>query len=145
MGQHVAIKCTYNNGGEGTFVGFSGTCSEDVIKWNIESGRVWCSNKDCECRKYYDRGFKGNRPTDPCYESVMFRDWQYGAGSRAGKPIHLLNVDKGKIAILTTRFRGDEEIDRKIIGFFKIGEAKNGPEGETMLIADQSFAIRLSI
>jgi hypothetical protein len=73
----------------------------------------------------------------------MFRDWQYGAGSRAGKPIHLLNADKGKIAILTTRFPGDEEIDRKIIGFFKIGEVKNEPGKETMLIADQSFAIRL--
>jgi len=148
MKQHVAIKCTYNNGDEGIFVGFSGTCSEDIIKWNIESGRVWCSQKDCECRKYYENGFKGNRPIDPCYESVLFRDWQYGAGwyhtgSRAGTPIHLSTVGKGKIAILTTRFPGDEEIDRKIIGFFKIGEITNKPGQETMLIADRSFAIRL--
>jgi len=151
MKKHVAIKCTYNNGDEGVFVGFSGTCSEDIIKWNIKNGRVWCNQKDCECRKYYDSGFKGKRPSnDLCYESVLFRDWQYGAGwyhtgLRAETPIHLSNVGKGKIAILTTRFPGDEEIDRKIIGLFKIGEVKNEPGKETMLMADRTFAIRLQM
>jgi hypothetical protein len=148
MKRHVAIKCTYNNGDEGAFVGFEETCSQDIIEWNIESGRVWCSQKDCDCRKYYDGGFKGNRPIDPCYESVLFRDWQYGAGwyhtgSRAGTPIHLSSVDNGKTAILTTRFPGDDEIDRRIIGFFKIGEVKDEPGKETMLVGDRSFALRL--
>jgi hypothetical protein len=148
MAKHVAIKCTYNNGNEGVFVGFNGTCSEDIIKWNIDNGRIWCSQKDCECRKYYDTGFKGSRPIDPCYESVLFRDWQYGAGwyhtgKRAGTPIHLSNVDKGKIAILTTRFPNDDEIDRRIIGFFKIARVTNNPNEETILIADKAFCIRL--
>lgn len=150
MGQHVAIKCTYNNGDEGDFVGFNETCSEEIIKWNIESGRVWCGFKDCQCRKYYDRGLRGKRPVNPCYESVLFRHWRYGAGwyhtgKRAGTPIRLSNVDQGKIAILTTRFPGDEEIDRKIIGFFKIRMVTSGPNKETMLIADREFAVRLPI
>ncbi|MHA1832962.1 MAG: hypothetical protein ACTSV7_03145 [Candidatus Baldrarchaeia archaeon] len=148
MSYHVAIKCTYNNGDEGVFVGFNGTCSEDIIKWNIESGRVWCSHKNCECRKYYDRGFKGKRPVDPCYESVLFRDWKYGAGwyhrgKRAETPIHLSKVAEGKIAILTTRFPNDQEKDRKIIGFFKIGQIINVPEKETIMIADAKFRLRL--
>jgi len=150
MAQHVAIKCTYNNGDEGIFVGFNGTCSEDIIKWNIENGRVWCSRKDCECRKYYDKGFKGNRPVDPCMESVLFREWKYGAGSyhtgkRAGTPIHLSNVDKGKIAILTTRFPNEDEIDRRIIGFFKIAKVTNNPKEETIMFADRQYCIRLRI
>lgn len=150
MGKHVAIKCTYNNGGEGVLVGFNGACSEDIIKRNIESGRIWCSQKDCQCRQYYDRGFKGDRPLDPCYESSLFRDWKYGAGwyhtgKRAGTPIHLANVEKGKIAVLTTRFPGDSEEDRKIVGFFKIANLVDQPDEETWLIADKEFAVRLPI
>lgn len=148
MAQHVAIKCTFNNGDEGTFVGFNGPCSEDIIKWNIDSERIWCSHRDCKCRKYYDGGFKGNKPSDPCYESVLFRDWQYGAGwyhtgKRADTPIHLSNVGISKIAILTTRFPSDEEIDRRIIGFFKIARVTNDPNKETIMYADRHCRIRL--
>lgn len=145
MAQHVAIKCTYNNGDEGTFVGFNGTCSEDIIKWNIEAGRVWCN--ESVCRKYYNRGFKGERPVGPCMESKLFRDWEYGAGYyHTGKregPIHLSNVDKGKIAILTTRFPKDDEIDRRIVGFFKIAKVTNNAGEQTMMFADKQFRIRL--
>jgi len=149
-GRHVAVKCTYNNGNEGVFVGFNGTCSEDIIKWNIDSGRIWCSNKQCECRKYYDGGFKGNPPTDPCYESRLFRAWEFGvgryhSGSKAGTPMRLANVEKGKLAVLTTRFPGDDEEDRKIIGFFKIAGLRNPPDHETYLVADQKCALRLPL
>src|SRR4030042_1439578 len=150
MVQHVAIKCTHNNGDEGIYVGFYGTCSEEIIKSNIESGRVWCSQTDCACRKYYNSGFKGNKPINPCYESVLFRDWRYGAGSyhtgkRAGTPIRLSNVGIGKIAILTTRFPNDKEIDRRIIGFFKIGQIIDEPRKETIMVADREFCIRLPL
>ncbi len=150
MAEHVAIKCTYNNGDEGLYVGFNGTCSDGNIKRNIEGGRVWCSQGSCECRKYYDGGFEGVIPTDPCYESVLFRDCKYGAGwyhngEKAGTPKHLRNVIKGKIAILITRFPDDEEIDRKIIGFFKIAQVTNNPGEETILIADKSLCVRLSM
>lgn len=148
MAESVAIKCTYNNGDEGTFVGFNGTCSEEIIKWNIEHGRVWCNQRECDCKKYYNKGFKGKRPVDPCMESVLFRDWEYGAGTyhtgkRAGTPIRLSNVDKGKIAILTTRFPGDKEEDRRIIGFFKIAQITDKPEQETRMMADKKLRIRL--
>lgn len=150
MPRNVAIKCTYNDGDEGLYVGFNGTCSEDIIKQNIENGRVWCSSKDCKCKKYFKNGLKGKRPTDPCLESVLFRKWEFGAGTyhsgkRANTPIHLSDVGKGKIAILTTRFPGDNEIDRKIIGFFKIGKITNNKDEETKIFADNNYRIRLPL
>lgn len=147
--KHIAFKCTYNNGNVGIIVGFNGTCSEDIIKRNIESGRIWCSQKDCECRKYYDSGFKGKQPKgNLCYESVLFKDWRYGAGwyhtgRRAGTPMHLPDVGLGKIAILTTLFPGDRDIDRRIIGLFRIGEITNDPE--TIVKADDKYRIRLPL
>ncbi len=148
MSRHIAIKCTYNNGDEDDYVGFNGTCSENIIKWNIEKGRVWCSNKNCDCRKYYDKGFKGKIPVEPCMESVLFNAWKYGAGwyhngDRAGTPIHLSDVEEGKIAILTTLFPNDEEIDRRIIGFFKIGRITDNDDEETVMYADKKFRLRL--
>jgi len=145
---HIAFKCTYNNGGEDIYVGFQGTCSEDIIKWNIEHGRIWCSQDDCECKKYYIRGFKGNKPIEPCYESVLFKKWEYGAGwyhtgKRKGTPIHISDVNVEDIVILTTRFPNDAEIDRKIIGLFKIAKIENRPE--TILIADKKYRIKLTI
>lgn len=144
---HVAFKCTYNDGGKGVYVGFQGTCSESTIKWNIEQGRVWCSQDDCECKRYYDRGFRGDRPVDPCYESILFKKWEYGAGwyhtgKRRGKPMHISKVNEGDIAVLTTRFPGDAEVDRKIIGLFKVAKIDNRPE--TILIADKRYRIALT-
>lgn len=145
---HIAFKCTYNNGSEGVYVGFQGTCSEDIIKWNIEQGRVWCSQDDCECKKYYIKGFKGDKPLNPCYESVLFKKWEYGAGwyhtgKRKGTPIHISDVRVGDIVILTTRFPEDREIDRRIIGLFKVGKIENRPE--TILIADKKYRIKLTV
>lgn len=146
MGRSIAFKCTYNDGGEGVFVGFSGTCSRDNIEYNVRNSRVWCSSPQCECRKFYDRGMKGEKPTDPCYESRLFRDWRYGAGwfhtgAKAGTPIHLRQVKVGKFAILTTRFPGEPEEARRIVGLFRIGEILETPE--TVLIAAPKGRVRL--
>ncbi|MHC1761761.1 MAG: hypothetical protein AB9917_20055 [Negativicutes bacterium] len=99
--------------------------------------------------KYYEKGFKGKRPTSPCYESNLFRDWEYGAGwdhygVRGDSPRHIKNTGIGKIAILTARFPGDQEKDRKIVGIFKIAEISIGDETEeTMIRADEYFRIKL--
>lgn len=150
MAQHVAIKCTYNNADEGKLVGFNGTCTEDIIKSNIENGRIWCSQNDCGCKQYYDMDFKGDKPKDQCYESRLFRDWEYGAGwchtgKRAGIPIHFRQVQEGKIVLLTTRFPNDIEIDRKIIGIFKIDNVINKPDEETILKGNNKSGVRLSM
>ena len=149
MGLNIAFKCTYNNGGKGIFVGFDGACSDEIIKWNIEDGRAWCRNPECECMQYYEKGFKGKRPAFSCYESGLFSEWEYGAGwdhsgVRGNAPRHIRNTEPGKIAILTTRFPGDHEKDRKIVGIFKIGKISSGDESqETMVGADRYFRIKL--
>ena len=72
----VAFKCTYNNGREQPLVGFAGTCSLDNIARNVKNHRVWCSNRDCACKKFSDKGMKGALPVDPCQESVLFLHWK---------------------------------------------------------------------
>lgn len=148
--KHIAFKCTYNDGGEGIFVGFSGTCSRRTIQWNIKDGRAWCSSKDCGCRRYYDNGFKGRRPREQCYESVLFQDWTFGAGEylrgpKRGAPDNISKVGAGKIAVLTTRFPGDKEIDRKIIGLFRIGKVTTEDGKKTYVEADNDIGIRLPL
>jgi len=145
MPKHIAFKCTYNNGDEGTFVGFNGTCSENIIKQNIEAGHWYCKSEKCDCNKYYKWGFKNEKPKEPCYESALFKKWQFGAGwsEKNPKPYHIHNTKIGKIAVLTTIFPNEKERERKIIGLFKIGEIKDDGNQETLVIADKDFRIRL--
>ncbi len=144
--KHVAVKCTYNNGGEGDLVGFAGTCTEQIIKENINS-HVWCGNDDCACREYYDKGFKGKRPESPCMESILFRKWVYGAGwfhngPRAGEPKRA-NLEAGGLALLTTRFPSEPERDRRIVGLYKIDNVTNVDGEETKFYADSTLRLRL--
>ncbi len=146
----VAFKCTYNNGGEGEFVGFSDTCSTVNMERNVRSARVWCSDKDCQCRQFID-GMRKDKPKDPCYESKLFREWHFAAGEhhlgeKRGMPIHMQagKVKAGEFAILTARFPNEpDESQRRIIGVFQIGEVKDVPNSETMLIASPKGRIRL--
>lgn len=148
MNKHAAVKCTYNNGDEGDYVGFNGTCSEDIIKMNTQS-HVWCSQPECPCTVYFENGFEGERPIGPCMESKLFEEWSFGAGyfhngPKKGQPKRA-NIEKGGIALLTTRFPGDSEEDRKIIGLYKIGRVRNLENQETKFYADDKYRIRLPL
>lgn len=140
---NIACSLLYNNGNESPYVGFLGSCSIDNIKYNIEKGsRRWCSQPQCLCRQYYDDGFKGRGPTRPCNESLLFSDWQWNPGAefKTGEPFYIREPVQGKIAVLTTRFREqDEEKYRKIVGFFKIHECVD----ERIIVADNHYRIRL--
>lgn len=149
--QHIAIKCTYNDAGEGKYVGFTGTCSDDLISYHVQKGTPWCSAEHSPCRKHYDSNspFK-RRPKQPCSESRLFIDWEFGAGiyhngERAGEPMRWRQVDVGKLAILTTRFPDEPEADRRIVGFFKIGEVTNEDDDQTMIYADPRVRVRLPL
>jgi hypothetical protein len=145
MSQSIAFKCTYNDGGEGVFVGFADTCSKENIERNVRNKRVWCSSPLCECSKFYSKSMKGAMPVEPCYESRLFREWSFGAGGfhtglKAGD-IHLTKSAPGKFAILTTRFPGDTEADRRIIGLFKIAQIEN----QNTVLATPAGRIRLPL
>lgn len=146
MGNSVAFKCTYNNGDEGTFVGFAATCSRDNIRLNIRSQRLWCSNPQCSCRRFYDQGMTGDSPSSPCYESILFKEWHFSAGEYhtgplAGKKIHINQAEVGKLAILTTRFPGEPESERRIVGLFQIERI----EGNHTVFAATRGRIRLPL
>ena len=150
MPMHVAFKCTYNDGGENPLVGFAGSCSEQNMKRNIEAGRVWCSQPRCECTKYYRRGFRGARPDYPCNESGLFTEWRLGAGTyhngpRAGQPMRLRQAKPGAVAILTTRFPGDAEMDRAIIGFYQVKSISDPEDCGTQLIGTPIRGVRLPL
>ena len=105
---NVAFKCTYNDGGDSGFVGFGGTCTNGNIIRNVKKRRTWCSHPDNRCRKFYERGFRGNKPGSPCYESQIFTRWGFGpgtyhSGDRDGEPIPMNLAREGKVALLTTR------------------------------------------
>lgn len=127
MGSSLAFKCIYNDGDEGLFVGFAGTCSSANIDRNVRAKRVWCSEPSCDCRKYFDQNFEGKAPVKPCMESRLFREWRFGAGyyhrgANHDQPIHFSEAEVGKLAFLTTRFPNEPESERRIIGLFRIAE-----------------------
>lgn len=149
---NVAFKCTYHDGGRarGGFEGFEGTCSDDNIRHNIRAGRSWCSHEDCRCKQFYDGGFRGKRPKLPCYESVIFTKWQFGAGyynygARAGSAIPITGVKEGKVALLTTRRPTDtQEKDRLVFGILKIKEIKpDHADQGTLVVGDRRWSLRL--
>ena len=157
MRRHVAFKCTYNDGGEGALVGFSEVCTDVNIAKNINSGHVWCSERNCVCRQRYDRRFKGARPSvmadwEPCYESHLFRGsaWQFGCGMyhhgrRRGQPIPVTGITPGAIALLTTRFPGDAEGDRKIIGLFEVEKVLRKPGESVKVVGSRKRGLRLPL
>jgi hypothetical protein len=157
MGKSVALKCTYNDGHEnprdrGVFVGFSGTCSDDTIEYNVWQGRAWCSHEQCPCRQFYARGMKGERPVDPCMESRLFRKWEFGAGwwhhgEKAGTPKHMRQVQSGEFAVLTTRYPYTQESERRIIGLYQIGKVlyQGSLKQDTTLAAAEVGRVRLRI
>ena len=146
MPRSIAFKCTYNDGKsqDSRYVGFSGTCSRDNIVTNIAK-KVWCSNLNCECYKFYGKGLKGPIPIAPCNESVLFVDWKFGAGiyhngPKKGMLISINDTGAGEIAFITTRLPGECEDDRRIIGFFEIDHV----EEKNVVFANERTKIQLT-
>ena len=153
---HVAFKATYNDGKEhDQILGFKGVCTIDNIKRNIKAGRVNCSLPNNPCRVYYDSGFKGNSPQDNphCYETNLFNKWEFGSGmyhsgDKNGQYIPMKKASSGDIAVLTTRFPGTSEEERKIIAAYRIEKIEKviGPYQSihNLLQADKNLKIELT-
>lgn len=143
--KNLACNLIYNNGDEGVYVGFKKRCNIQNIIANVEldTGR-WCSQPACSCRKFYDRGFKGNVDEFPCSESYLFEGWEWNPGNeyKTGKPFRILRSGAGKIAVLTTRFASSSESERKIIGFLKI---KDIVDNQHQVIGLKKQSLRLTI
>lgn len=148
---NVAFKCTYNDGGStGGFVGFDGTCTDGNIVRNVEAGRTWCSASECKCRQFYQNRFRGRRPTEPCYESLIVSDLRFGpgtyhSGARDGDPIPMAGARTGKVALLTTRHpERDTEAERIVFAVYEIRDVHEDRQGRVWVQGDATQAIRLS-
>ncbi len=125
---NVCFKCTWND------AGFRGVCSNEAYNYNVSHKRVWCSKAKC-------RGYEGvpSRGNEPCYESIIFSEWMYGAGwdhKNIEKPRNINGTGEGKLVFLTTVEPDMEEGERKFIGFFKISKITGGEKQETILMGD---------
>lgn len=132
---NIAFKCTWND------AGFKGICSQSAYDYNVSKNRVWCKKAEC-------RTFTGI-PTDkdhPCYESILFSEWRFGAGwdhRNVQRPRVIKHVKIGKIALLTTLEPGQGELNRRITGFFKIDRIKQGHEEETVVYGDTAESMEI--
>ncbi len=146
--KNVAFKMNYNDGNKTKDrIGFTGTCSNEIIIRNIKMKRNWCSADICECKQYYDKGFiSSQKPVWPCYESRLLIDWQGTAGYelRTRKPRKIRQTIEGKIGIFTTIFPYKEEIDRRIIGVFLIADIIDREGEATILVAHKDYRIELA-
>lgn len=154
--KNVAFKCTYNDGGDGGFVGFAGTCTDGNILRNVKTHpmgpRRWCSHPDNACRKFCDRDFRGKRPQHPCYESRIIDHWRFGPGTyhsaeRNGEPIPMKDAHAlaGKVALLTTRHpERDTEGERIVFGAYRIKRVIEDDSGKIWVEGTANHAVRLS-
>jgi uncharacterized HhH-GPD family protein len=127
---NVGFKCTWND------AGFKGICSQETYDNNVLHGRLWC--RKAKCRSFMGVPSRGN---EPCYESIIFSEWLYGAGwdhSNIERPRRINNTGVGKIAFITTLEPGRQEKDRRIAGYFIIKNITGGEKEETVLLGDAS-------
>ena len=117
---NIAFKVTYNDSN------WYGVCSEDVYKYNVEH-RKWCGNQAKNKYSCRHKQYKDPKDLDldflPCYESIVLKELSFSPGINHGPklngiPRRCLGAKKGKIAIFTSRDRGESENERFI---FAIG------------------------
>ena len=148
---NIAFKCNYCDGGSGKeTVGYQGVCSDDTIKYNINSSKhVWCSQPENMCNKYlqgevsreevckFYESTKSEFSKSVCYESQMLEIWIASAGiaqngAQKDKPTLLRNVKANSLAILTTKLPRAKDKERFIFAVFIIDEnygSENNDEG----------------
>jgi hypothetical protein len=129
---NVAFKCTYCDGSSArpADLGFDGTCSAETMRYNV-ARRVWCGSAESPCRLFVDNGLCGKPPRSPCYESTLFARLRFGTGvyhsgpdeGRIDKPAY---VQRGKVALLTTRRPGAREKERVVFGAFLVVRQSDG-------------------
>lgn len=135
---NIAIKCNFCDGGSNAnHIGFSGVCSDQNIKRNIEiENKVWCNNERCPCYRYYKGRINRQELTNimatrnelVCYESTMLSDWMTQAGLKEdGETKHFgPTLHEGAVCVFTTRLPNMDEKERFIFGLFIIDKMFNG-------------------
>lgn len=150
--KNVAFKCTYCDGGKSAErVGFAGTCSDAVMRFNvIEQKYVWCSDFECDCRRYLDGEIPRKKVIGPCTESGMLIEWRadagaYRSGEKRGQPISMKQIRANSLCVFTSRKPNTPESERFIFAVFLAEEAYEGDKQEAgFVVADPEFKIELT-
>ncbi|MBQ9482501.1 MAG: hypothetical protein IJU84_10135 [Clostridia bacterium] len=141
--RNIAFKCTYCDGGRDFgYIGFCGACSPVNIKHNIESGRVLCSASDNRCGRFLkgEMSYEELKKFDDlCYESNVFRLWQFGAGGvikgkNKGKPNRLLGVKRNSLCVFTTKKPFSSSLNRIVFAVSIVAGSIEGGEYEAGLV-----------
>lgn len=120
----IAFKCNWNDNN------YSGICSDEIYKYNKQFQGKWCSDPECECRKYKNKSLVDlSLYQIPCYECAIFIHYAYGPGvyrgkKKKGEPIPMKQTETGRLALLTTRKPNEPEENRFIFGFLDIKDIK---------------------
>lgn len=110
----------------------------------VSEGRAWCSSPLCRCQEY---GEEVNLERHPCYESIALKEMYFGAGwdhsGEREQPRHIHSVREDRMAILTTRLPGSEEVDRLVIGCLLINRVNDDSGEETRIYGDTEKSIKI--
>lgn len=133
---NVALKCNWNDRN------YAAPCSTEAYAYNLSEGRAWCCSPLNKCRGHFEEVTLINHP---CYESIALKELYFGAGwdhkGDRQQPRHIHNVKENRMAILTTRPPGSEEVDRIIIGCLFINRVNDDPGEETKIYGDREKSI----
>ncbi|MCL1914779.1 MAG: hypothetical protein FWG10_13120 [Eubacteriaceae bacterium] len=146
--ENIAFKCNYCDGGQSEgLIGFSGVCTDETIKNNIEvDRRTWCKSNDCPCFQYHNNQITREQleaSSFVCYESRMLADWKAYAGiiqngDNKGRTMKLTKVQTNSLCILTTRNPGSPEKSRFIFAVFLVDNAFVGDSHEEGYVSTNS-------
>lgn len=156
---NLAFRCSFCDGGKTSDqVGFSGVCSDESIKDNIEiEKRAGCNSEESYCMKYHNKEMTREELDQiyekgdfACNESMMLGDWKAFAGTvlrgdNKGKPKSIGRAQKNTLCILTTCESGKTEDTRYIFGVFLVDETfKGNSSQEGYVSAHSKYRIKLS-
>lgn len=156
---NIVFKCYYCNGGSSnTSTGFKSVCSDEMIKYNINSAKnKVCSMPECNCYQYLSGNIsrselenKYNENNNFCYENKLLNQWRSFPDAsfvrnKGAKVKNLKNVNQGSLVLLSTVLPQEKEKDRIIFGAYLLQEEyliDYNTKG--YLGADEKYTIELS-
>ncbi len=141
-----ALKCIYCNGGATKAVyGYSGVCTDNIIKYNINKEKhAVCSREEGPCKQYYDEKINREQLDSVipeggfvCSESQTFIDWKvYVDTALTKEQLTALNaMKKNSLAVLTCKLPNTKEEERIIFAVFIVAENSLQNEGQTICLS----------
>ena len=140
--RNLAFKCNWLDSD------YDGPCGKAGRIWNIYKRKFpWCIQPENPCYQY-ENGLRRDIPEFPCYETMIFKKSEFGAGVNHRGPMKGLGrkikyVIPGKLAIFTTVEPDMPESERLIFGFFVIKDSYTDDEGATRIVGYPEYTLKI--